>query len=292
MGDARMTARPRCPACDTVRRAAFRYCLVCGYDFEPRPVVGHEPILQPVVPPPPDAPAAAAVSPEPATEPEPEREQGSPEGSRPGWSVDLAGAATRARSFVEGLEPATRQRLARLAAEIGLLAVLVLVAAVVIVPRVGSAPSAGPADGPTLGITADEAIRTFSLPRLGSYAFTPESSGPGGRIVGKPADGWAQLELVGDPTDLSAIVLTVETYGAKDLDPRQRRHVAAFLTIYAPDEIEAMLAAVHTALAAPEDQSVMIGTKTVQIRLESVHVGQGAVTLRLVLAPPSEPSPS
>lgn len=193
---------------------------------------------------------------------------------------------------MEGLEPATRQRLARLAAEIGLLAALVLVAAVVIVPRVGSAPSASPADGPTLGITADEAIRTFSLPRLGSYAFTPESSGPGGRIVGKPADGWAQLELVGDPADLSAIVLTVETYGAKDLDPRQGRHVAAFLTIYAPDEIEAMLAAVHAALAAPDDQSVMIGTMTVQIRLETVHVGQGAVTLRLVLAPPSQPSPS
>jgi hypothetical protein len=290
MGDARMTARPRCPACDTVRRAAFRYCLVCGYDFEPRPVVGHEPILQPVVPPPPAASPAAAAATDPAAEPEPERE--SPEESRPGWSVDLARAATRARSFVEGLEPATRQRLARLTAEIGVLVALVLVAAVVIVPRVGSAPSAGPADGPTLGITADEAIRTFSLPRLGSYAFTPETSGLGGRIVGKPADGWAQLELVGDPTDLSAIVLTVETYGAKDLDPRQRRHVAAFLTIYAPDEIEAMLAAVHAALAAPEDQSVMIGTKTVQIRLESIHVGQGVVTIRLVLAPPAQPSPS
>jgi hypothetical protein len=285
-----MTAKPRCPACDTVRRAAFRYCLVCGYDFEPRPVVGHEPILQPVVPPPPDASAAAAISPEPAAEPEPARE--APEGSPPGWSADLARAATRARSFVEGLEPETRQRLARLAAEIGVLAALVIVAAVVVVPRVGSAPSAGPADGPTLGITADEAIRTFSLPRLGSYAFTPESSGLGGRIVGRPADGWAKLELVGDPTDLSAIVLTVETYGAKDLDPRQRRHVAAFLTIYAPDEIEAMLAAVHTALAAREDQSVMVGTKAVQIRLETVHVGQGAVTLRLVLAPPSQPSPS
>jgi hypothetical protein len=291
MGDERMTAGPRCPACNTARRAAFRYCLVCGYDFEPRPVIGHEPILQPVIPPPPDASAAAADGADPAAaEREPEHE--APNGSIPGRPLDLAEAAARVRSFVESLEPATRQRLVRLAAEIGVLAALVVVAAVVIVPRVGSTPSAGPADGPTLGITADEAIRTFSLPRLGSYAFTPESSGLGGRIVGKPADGWATLELVGDPTDLSAIVLTVETYSAEDLDPRQRRHVAAFLTIYAPDEIEAMLAAVHTALAASEDQSVMIGTKAVQVRLETVHVGQGAVTVRLVLAPPSQPSPS
>jgi hypothetical protein len=264
---------------------------VCGFDFEPRPAVTHDAILQPVVTQSESASAAAEVDVEPADGAE-RPEDGASSGARPVRSLDLAEVAARVRSFADSLEPATRQRVARLAAEIGVLAALVVVAAVVVVPRVGSTPSSSNPPGPTLGITADEAIRTFSLPRLGSYAFTPDSSGLGGRIVGKPADGWATLELVGDPTDLSAIVLTVQTYGAQDLDPRQRRHVAAFLTIYAPDEIEAMLASVHTALAAAEDQSVMIGTKAVQIRLETEHVGQDAVTLRLVLAPPSQPSPS
>jgi hypothetical protein len=274
-----------------VRRAAFRYCLVCGFDFEPRPAVTHDAILQPVVPQAETASAAQEADADTALDADGPEQESPPEAPLAA-SLDLAGAVARVRSFAASLEPATRRRVVRLAAELGVLVALVVIAAVVIVPRAASTPSSSNPPGPTLGITADEAIRTFSLPRLGSYAFTPDSSGQGGRIVGKPADGWATLELVGDPTDLSAIVLTVQTYGAQDLDPRQRRHVAAFLTIYAPDEIEAMLAAAHAALAASDDQSVMIGTKAVQIRLETEHVGQDAVTLRLVLAPPSEASPS
>jgi hypothetical protein len=111
------------------------------------------------------------------------------------------------------------------------------------------------------------------------------------RLVGEPKDGSATLELFGNPADLRAVVMTVEANGTTELDQRQRRHLTAWLTVYAADQVGFLLTSVDTALRTPEDSTVRVGTEAAEIRVETQHETGGTIRLRLVLAPPSEPSP-
>ena len=282
----------RCPACDTKRVAAFRYCRSCGYDFEPNqtPIWPEILALPPTAPP--AAPAATPAAPEvvPKTIVARAEAAASPEtDSGSGIATGLRRGATAILGFLRSLDPTERRSLLRLTGEIAVLVALVVVAGI-ITPRGGTAapaqPPVGGIGGPTIGLKAADAIETFGLARLGGFTFTSSPTSSGARLVGKPVDGWATLELRGDPEDLRAIVMTVQTYGAGELDRRQRRHLSAFLTVYAPDEVEHMLASLDTALANPEDTTVKVGTASVEVRLETEHVSSNTIAVRLILAPP------
>lgn len=290
-----MNVTARCPACNTTRVGAFRYCRTCGYDFEgPRESLWGHPI---VTLPGPSAPVA------PAARTQPTDGNASPPAAPAVAVADRAtgrrntpkGAAAglhAIRGLVDSLDATSRRSLIRVAAEVGVLVVLVVVAGAMS-PRSGTAPPSGPSPGgtpgATLGITADDAVRTFGLARLGSYTFTAANEGE--RLVGEPEDGSATIVLFGDPADLRAVALTVETDAAQKLDSRQRRRVADWLAVYAAGQVEYLLASIDTALDTPEDTTVRVGTAEAEVRLDTRHESDGTTRVRLILAPPTVPSP-